>query len=570
MDLRQEPWSYSVREWLHGLLQRTVGSFIAPSRRSRIVAILVIALGLLASAWLVYFTGGVKYAALHILYLPIIFAALVFGPLGGVLAGMVGGLLIGPFMPLDVLTGEPQTLANWLYRVAFFCLIGGFVGVGVGVLRKQLAFLDWLTEHDARTGLLDRRGLLKALEQSTGQEGGRHRPFLIVTQLNNFLDFQNTFGSTFAEQLLNQICARGRSLLPPEVPMAVIQPDRLAVVFEDNDAAHRLLAEIETQIRAPYMIDGVPVHVDFAIGAAEFITHARTAEELLQKASIAMHTAATRMRPFYLYESETDLTSRDNLILLGRIPAALASNEFVIWHQAKVALVSGQVCGTEALLRWRLPHRGLVMPSDFIAQAEESVLINNLTHWVIKAAVADVASWKARGYALSVAINLSVRNLHNQALFETLDETVRQHGVDPRLVELEITESAVMDDFDYCAHLVSRLRERGYRVAIDDFGTGHSSLAYLKKLPVSAIKIDQSFVKNLTHDADDQKIVRTILGLAKALDLETVGEGIEDAGALALLRDWGCDFGQGFYIHRPSPCSDFLTWMEGQRPRMSA
>jgi EAL domain-containing protein (putative c-di-GMP-specific phosphodiesterase class I)/GGDEF domain-containing protein len=564
------PLSYSVREWLHGLLQRVIGSFIAPSRRSRILAILVVALSLLASAWLVHSTGGVKYAALHILYLPIILSALVFGASGGVLAGAVGGLLIGPLMPLDVLTGEPQNLANWLYRVAFFCLIGGFVGIGVGILRQQLAILDWLTEHDARTGLLDRRGLLKALEGMIGQDGAWRRPFLVVTQLNNFLDFQNTFGSAFAEELLKQICARGRSLLPPEVPMAVIQPDRLAIIFESNAVAHRLLAETETQIRAPYMIDGVPVHVDFAIGAAEFYTHARTAEELLQKASIAMHTAATRMRPFYLYESSTDLTSRDNLILLGRIPAALSDNEFVIWHQAKVSLATGQVCGTEALLRWQLPHRGLVMPSDFIAQAEESVLINNLTHWVIKAALADVASWNAQGYALSVAINLSVRNLHNQALFETLDETVHQHAIDPRLVELEITESAVMDDFDYCAHLVSRLRERGYHVAIDDFGTGHSSLAYLKNLPVSAIKIDQSFVKNLLHDASDQKIVRTILGLAKALNLETVAEGIEDAGALALLRDWGCDFGQGFYIHRPTPYADFLTWMEGQRPRMSA
>ena len=138
------------------------------------------------------------------------------------------------------------------------------------------------------------------------------------------------------------------------------------------------------------------------------------------------------------------------------------------------------------------------------------------------------------------------------------------------MVELEITESAVMDDFDFCAQFVSRLRERGYRVAIDDFGVGHSSLAYLKNLPVNAIKIDQSFVKRLARDVNDQKIVRTVLGLAKALDLESVAEGIEDAGALALLREWGCDFGQGFYIHRPTPQAEFLTWMEGQRPRMSA
>ncbi len=559
-----------MREWLHDLPERVLGSFVAPSRRPKILAIFVVVLSLLGSAWFVYSTGGVKYATLHILYLPIIFAALVFGTPGGVLAGACAGLVIGPYMPLDAITGESQNLGNWLYRAAFFCLIGGFVGIGVDALRRQLATLDWLNEHDARTGLLDRTGLLIRLGRMVEQEGGRARPFLVVMQLNNFLDIQNTFGAAFAEELLRQICARGRSLLPPDLPMAVIQPDRLAIAFTSSLESQQLRTEVEADFRAPYMVDGVPIHVDFVIGAAEFATHARTAEELLQKASIAMHTAADRMLPFYLYESASDLTSRDNLILLGRIPAALANDQFVIWHQAKVSLATGEVCGTEALLRWQCPDLGMVLPGDFIPQAEKSILINDLTHWVIKAALADMAAWKARGHTLSVAINLSVRNLRDRTLFETLDETVARHAIDPRLVELEITESAVMDDFDFCAQFVSRLRTRGYRVSIDDFGVGHSSLAYIKNLPVSAIKIDQSFVKWLAHDIDDQKIVRTILGLAKALDLETVAEGIEDAGALALLRDWGCDFGQGFYIHRPTRCAEFLTWMEGQRPRLTA
>ncbi len=527
-------------------------------------------MSLLASARFVYSTGGVQYATLHILYLPIIFAALVFGAPGGILAGACAGLVIGPYMPLDALTGESQNLANWLYRAAFFCLIGGFVGVGVGILRRHLTTLDWLNEHDAPTGLLNRTGLLSALRRMIQLEGGRARPFLVIAHLNNFLDIQNTFGSAFADELLEQICARGRSLLPPDLPMAVIQPDRLAVAFRSNLESQQFRAEMEAEFRAPYVIEGVPIHVDVVIGAAEFATQARTGEELLQNASIAMHIAAGRMRPFHLYESATDLTSRDNLLLLGRIPAALANNEFVIWHQAKLSLETGEVCGTEALLRWRHPDRGMVLPGHFIPQAERSILINDLTQWVIKAALADMAAWKARGHVLSIAINLSVRNLRDRTLFETLDETVSLHGIDPQLVELEITESAVMDDFDLFAQLVSRLRDRGYRVSIDDFGVGHSSLAYLKKLPVCALKIDQSFVKRLAYDLDDQKIVRTILGLAKALDLETVAEGIEDAAALALLRDWGCTFGQGFYIHRPAPYADFLTWMEGQRARLIA
>ena len=311
------------------------------------------------------------------------------------------------------------------------------------------------------------------------------------------------------------------------------------------------------------------MYVDFAFGAAEFPKHASTVEELLQKASIAMHTAVIRKRPYYLYDSAADLTSRDNLLLLGMIPAALANNELKIWHQAKIALATGKVSSTEALLRWAHPQRGLIPPGKFIPQAEELALINNLTQWVTAAALADKAAWKARGQSMGVAINLSVRNLRDRALLDALHETVTRHGIDPQHVELEITESAVMHDFDYCAQLITRLRDRGYRVSIDDFGTGHSSLAYLKKLPVCTLKIDQTFVKKLAHDASDQKIVRTILGLARSLDLESIAEGVEDEAALALLRDWGCDYAQGFCLHKPAPYDQLLAWMEeGQPSRM--
>ena len=305
-----------------------------------------------------------------------------------------------------------------------------------------------------------------------------------------------------------------------------------------------------------------PVHVDFAFGAAEFPQHARTFEELFQKASIAAHTAVTRHLPFHTYDSAVDLTNRENLELLGMIPAALANNEFAVWHQAKLALATGRISSTEALLRWIHPQRGFIPPGAFIPQSEESTLIDDITKWVVATALADKATWTARGHSLPVAINLSVRNLHQRSLLDTLQETVTRHRIDPQEVELEITESAVMGDIEHCVTLIERLRDHGYRVSIDDFGTGHSSLAYLKKLPVNALKIDQAFVRGLTHDASDQKIIRTILDLARSLNLETVAEGVEDERALALLREWGCDYAQGFAVHRPSPPDQLVAWIE--------
>jgi diguanylate cyclase len=525
----------------------------------------IVVLSTLGFAWLVYAAGGVKYATLHAMYLPIIFSALVFGASGGIVAGLAAGLLAGPHMPIDTATGEAQQLGNWLLRTGFFCTFGGIIGFGAGTLRRQLKRLDWLNEHDALTGFLNPTGLLETLRQRVERDGDKSQILLIIVQIKNLLDIQHTLGVAFAEKLIKQICERCRSLVPEDVPIALIQRDRLAFVFGSASATRRQRSQIEAEVRAPYQIDEVPVHVDFVFGAAQYPEHARTVEDLLQKASIATHTAVTRKRPFHLYDSARDLTRRENLVLLGMIPGAIARNEFAVWHQAKLALASGEIASTEALLRWAHPGRGLIPPGSFIPQAEESALINNVTDWVVDAALADKAAWTARGHSMSVAINLSVRNLHRRTLLDTLQQAVARYGVDPRQVELEITESAVMDDLDYCTALISHLRDRGFRVSIDDFGTGHSSLAYLKNLPVSALKIDQAFVKRLAHDSNDQKIVRAILGLARSLDLESVAEGVEDGAALELLREWGCDYAQGFTVHRPQPYDQLLAWIERTR-----
>lgn len=351
--------------------------------------------------------------------------------------------------------------------------------------------------------------------------------------------------------------------MPPNVPTALIQADRLAAAFENRASTQQLRIEIEAQIRKPYEIDGVPFYVDLAIGAAEFPTHAASAEELLQKASIATHIAMTDKRPFLLYDSENDRTSRDNLIILGRIPGAIAGNEFEIWHQAKFALASGKIWGTEALLRWPRGRNGPILPGKFIPQVEETALINHLTKWVIHNALQDESAWITRGHSMNIAINLSVRNLHDRALLETLHKTIMRYGLDPQKIELEITESAVIEDLEYCGQLISQLRDRGYRVSIDDFGIGHSSFAYLRKLPVSTLKIDQAFVKNLANNPSDQKIVHAIINLANSLNLETVAEGVEDEGALRLLQDWGCSYAQGFWLHKPEPYDKLLSWIEG-------
>ena len=551
-------------------LERIRASFCSPSPAARTLAAVAVLFGLLGSTWLVHMSGGAKFAALHVIYLPVILAALTFGTSGGLAAGLFAGLLLGPLMPLDVASGEPQRLGNWLMRAAFFCTVGGIVGIGASTLRGQLKLLDWLTEHDAGTGLLNLAGFRKAQREATGRDGAQAERMVVVAQIKNLLDIQTTFGARFSEKLLEQICERGRTIVPASMPLALIQRDRLALAFPNDVETTQLAKDIEAQLRSPYQVDGLPVYVDFAVGAAKLPQHAPTFEDVLQKAKIAMHTAVTRNLPFVFYDSVADHTSRENLELLGMIPSALANGEFAVWHQAKLQLAAGRIAGTEALLRWRHPQRGLIPPGAFIPHAEETPLIDDITKWVIGAALADKAAWNARGHALGVAINISVHNLHERSLLRTLQETMTRYRIDPQEVELEITESAVMDDFEYCAALMGRLRDQGFRVSIDDFGTGHSSLAYLKKLPVCALKIDQAFIRDLASDTVGQKIVRTILDLTRSLNLESVAEGVEDETALALLREWGCDYAQGYAVHRPAPRDELLTWLDGQRMTTAA
>jgi predicted signal transduction protein with EAL and GGDEF domain len=543
-------------------LRRLDDEFCSPLKATKAAAAGTVVAGSISVAWLVHATGGVQFAALHLMYLPIVFAALVYGVSGGLVAGVLAGLLLGPYMPLDTVSGEAQQAANWLMRMALFCMVGAFVGISAATLRRQLKLLDWLKDHDAGTGLLNQSGFAKLQRQEVKRRDGQARILLVVAQIKNLMDVQDTFGAGFSEKLLKQVCERARELVPADIPIALIQRDCLAVAFDGGVDTGRLRSELDPRMRSPYQVDGVAVHVDFAFGAARMPDHAETFEELLQKASVAAHTAVTRHLPRHTYDTEADAKSRENIELLGMIPAALANREFAVWHQAKLALETRTICSTEALLRWYHPRRGFIPPGTFIPRAEDSTLIDDITKWVVDTALADKAGWTARGHSLGVAINLSVRNLHQRSLLGTLHETVTRHGIAPQEVELEITESAVMGDVDYCVTLIERLRERGYRVSIDDFGTGHSSLAYLRKLPVNALKIDQAFIRNLGQDESCQKIVRAILELTASLQLECVAEGVEDEKTLTLLREWGCTYAQGYAVHRPAPADQLVAWLE--------
>ncbi|HJY39581.1 MAG TPA: GGDEF domain-containing phosphodiesterase, partial [Steroidobacteraceae bacterium] len=527
------------------LLRRAGITFASMPTLARIATAGGLVLLVLGTTWLVYVTGGLRLAYSHLMYVPIVLGGIAFGVPGGLVTAVVAGLLLGPYMPLNTSTGEMQEPLNWIYRVCFFAFVGILVGTWAQLLRRHLRELEWLHEHHEDTGLLNLTGLLRQLDIRMCTPGEGRSLFVAITQLNAFLEIQNTFGATFGMRVLAKVVERAKAVVPPGGLVALIQPDRLATVVEGEATDRAARDRLEQTIAESYVVDGLPIHVEASTGVAHFPSHASTAEELLQKASIAMHWAASRKASISFYDAASDHTSRDNLILLGTLPDAIERGELQVWHQAQIALATADIVGTEALVRWQHPQRGVVEPASFVPQVEETTLINALTQAVIVAALADAGVWRAAGHRLRVSVNLSVRNLLDRTLLEVLAQNCRLNSLEPGDIELEITESAVMADSDHCVRLISSLRDAGYGVAIDDFGVGHSSLAYLQKLRVSALKIDQLFIRNLTADSNNQKIVQAILQLAKALGLQTVAEGIADAQSLALLREWGCDYGQG-------------------------
>jgi EAL domain-containing protein (putative c-di-GMP-specific phosphodiesterase class I) len=288
-----------------------------------------------------------------------------------------------------------------------------------------------------------------------------------------------------------------------------------------------------------------------SIGIALNPEHGADSDVLLRRADVAMYVAKRSGRGFATYSPDQDQHSPERLALVSELRRAIESDELMLVYQPKVSLRTSRCVGVEALIRWNHPQRGLIPPDQFIPLAEQTGLIKNLSQWVLNSALRQASEWQTQGVAVPIAVNLSMRDLHDPDLPDTVGALLKRWQVIPAHLMVEITENGLMADPARALQTISGLRVMGIRIAIDDFGTGYSSLAYLKRLPVDELKIDRSFVRDLATDEDDLAIVRSTLTLGHDLGLSIVAEGIEDAGTWDLLRRLGCDVAQGYFIGRP-------------------
>jgi EAL domain-containing protein (putative c-di-GMP-specific phosphodiesterase class I) len=309
------------------------------------------------------------------------------------------------------------------------------------------------------------------------------------------------------------------------------------------------------------MVHRLPVEIGASIGIAVAPEHGEEGETLLRRVDLAMQAAKRAGESPVVYSTACDPYDPHRLVVLGELRRAIENDHLVLHYQPKVDLKDGRVLGAEALVRWRHPKQGLVSPDRFIGLAEQGGLIKALTGWVLDRAVTDCRAWERDGRTLSVAVNLSARNLQDAQLADYITQLLASHGLPADRLELELTESAVLADPRRAAETLERLDQSGVALAIDDFGTGYSSLAYLRKLPVSQLKIDKSFVMAMVRNHEDSMIVRSTSDLGHNLGLQVVAEGVEDKPTWDMLGEFGCDAAQGYYMARPMPGPELSAWL---------
>ena len=322
--------------------------------------------------------------------------------------------------------------------------------------------------------------------------------------------------------------------------------------------------KLQAALEEPFTIDDLTLDVEASIGLALYPDHGNDPEELLQRADIAMYAAKDTHAELVLFDPKLDQHSPRRLALLGELRRAIENQQLVLHYQPIIDAQTSNVLGAEALVRWQHPEHGLLPPGEFIPLAERTGLITPLTHYVLKAALQQCRQWCQAGHELAVAVNVSARRLLDLSFPDEVAGLLATWEVPARLLVVEITESTIMADPTHALEVLGRLDKMGVQVAIDDFGTGYSSLAHLKSLPVHELKIDRSFVSQMTSSASDAVIVRTTIDLGRNLGLRVVAEGVEDAITWQELDALGCNAIQGYYVSRPIPAEDLTSWLDQQ------
>jgi diguanylate cyclase len=422
--------------------------------------------------------------------------------------------------------------------------------------KEQLAAIEYQTTHDGLTELPNRSFLAARLEDLLAERSERQAPFaLLILNLDRFKEVNATLGHANGDQLLRQIAGRLSTASALDDVVARIVGDEFAVMIPAADAvgAMAVAERLLRALRDPFSVAGLSLEMAATIGIVIFPEHGGDVDTLFRRAEIAVDGARSSHAEIAIFTHAFDEYSPERLVLAGELRRAIDHNQLLLHYQPQFDCKTGQIRGVEALVRWQHPERGLVPPDRFIPLAEHTGLIKPLSLWVLNEALRQQAEWRAAGFEPMMAVNMSARNVVDLSLANDVADTLHRWSVQANTLNIEITESAVMEDHMRATDTLARLHAMGIRLSIDDFGTGHSSLAYLKNLPVDEIKIDKSFVMQMGAEPKDAAIVHSIVELGRNLEMEVIGEGVDSGESWTALKTLGCHAGQGYFLGRPMP-----------------
>ena len=482
-------------------------------------------------------------------------------------------LIVQSYAPIDRAARSAQLRVGVVLEILLLVLILVFVPLLARVTKRitrQIDQIHFQAFYDDLTGLPNRAHVFQQLKEGVSWANANDRGLaVLLIDLNRFREINNTLGHDAGDALLKETATRLRTAVGSDVLLARLGGDEFAVVIEykAEDDATAFAERIREAVEPPVIVGDVPLAVDGTVGIAFYPKDGHNAEALLKHAEVAMQTAKQWRVGTLAYSPAVDPHDPEQLKLVADLRKADERDELALRYQSKVDLLTSNTVGFEVLTYWQHPTRGLLPPGAFIPVAERTGSIRHLSKAVLGRSVAQLAKWKEMGLDVTVAVNLTPVDLLDLDLPQELEDLLRERGVDPQCLCIEITESSVMGDPERAKAVLDHIVATGIRVAIDDFGTGHSSLAYLKDLPVHEVKIDRSFISGMAASPHDRLIVQATIQLAHSLGFQVVAEGVETAEVRNALREMGCDYAQGFFYARPEPAE---TVMRAARAREAA
>ena len=497
----------------------------------------------------------------------------VYQPLSGGSAGTRVGVL-EVYLPYEPIRQDIAAGLSTLYRdlavglLALYVVLAGLSLATTRRLQQQARRNLYLAEHDQLTGLPNRRQFLARIGELTDSPAGT-RAAVAVLDLDRFKEVNDSLGHDNGDQLLVRLGERLAAAVRPGDVVARLGGDEFGLVLARVTSEADATAALERLIAAvgqPVQVGGLPLAPEASVGFVLLPEDGDTPDVLLQRADIAMYVAKASHAGAVRYDSAQDHYDADRLAVVGELRRALAEDELVLHYQPKLNMADGSVTAVEALVRWNHPRHGLLYPDAFLPLAEQTGLIDPLTDWVVTAALTQMRAWSGAAAELSVAVNVSARNLSQASFADRVLAAVALSGLAPARLVLEITETALFTDVERATVGLSRLDSAGVMISLDDFGQGQTSLGYLSRLPLHELKVDRAFVTDMTREPTNAAIVRSLVELAHNLGFVVVAEGVEDAHTLGALAEMGCDFAQGYLMARPMPADAVPDWMAAHQP----